>query len=135
MLCLTTSCMKMDMEPAFDDASYIHGYIKDEEGDAISHIRLSIEGKDADGNTIFSVIGYSSIKGEFYMMVDRPLTSFPLSLDILMEDIDGEENGGLFQPLSDHITIFEDMVRESEPIIELDYRMTRATASENTPLS
>lgn len=135
MMALMTSCMKMDMEFSFNDASSIHGYIKDEEGNAISHIRVSIEGRDADGNGIFSMTGYSSIKGEFYMMVDKPLTQFPLSLAISLQDTDGEDNGGLFQPLSDHITIFEDMVLGSDPIIELDYRLTRATVSENTPQS
>ena len=55
---------------------------------------------------------------------------------IVIKDIDGEENGGLFQEKTDDITLFEEDYSEFPITIEIPpYRLIRATASENIPQS
>jgi hypothetical protein len=93
----------------------IHGFVTDEDGSPINHIKVTITQSD------FPLVVYTSSRGEF--IADMVLTEGPL--EIMLEDIDGEENGGAFAPLSDAITVLED--QES---LTLEYRMTPATASE-----
>ena len=96
----------------------IHGFVTDEEGSPINHIKVTITQSD------FPLVVYTSSRGEF--IADMALTEG--TLEIMLEDIDGEENGGTFAPLSDTITVLED-----QEMITLEYSLTLATASENTP--
>lgn len=93
----------------------INGIVTDAEGNPINHIKVTIT-QIAD-----PIIVYTSRRGEFVADIDL----HDGMLNIYLEDIDGAENGGEFEPLSDMITVLED--QES---LTLEYRMTLATASE-----
>jgi hypothetical protein len=92
--------------------------VTDEDGSPINHIKVTIT------QSSLPLIVYTSSRGEF--IADMALTEGPL--EITLEDIDGEENGGAFAPLSDTITVLKD-----QEMITLEYCLTFATASENTP--
>ena len=120
LLSAIAACSKA--EPSMSDPSMlpgnIHGFVTDEDGSPINHIKVTI------AQSSLPLIVYTSSRGEF--IADMALTEG--LLEITLEDIDGEENGGTFAPLSDTITVLKD-----QEMITLEYCLTLATASENTP--
>lgn len=118
-----SACSAEYMGP--DDQIYgnIRGIVTDMEGTPVNHIKVTI----SQPQHHYPTIVYTSIRGEF--IADMHLEGD--RIDILMEDIDGEENGGLFESLSDVIT----MLDSSASTISLEYRLNRATASENSQRS
>ena len=56
-----------------------------------------------------------------------------MTVAVTLEDIDGEENGGLFESKSDKLILYREDFSEEPVRIELDYRLSPATASENSP--
>ena len=108
---------------------YIEGTVSSEELDPLKHIRITVS---FEGEEESSVV-YTSSKGIF--RTDRYIAPYnlPLTICISIDDIDGEENGGLYSPLSDKITIFREDIK-GLPVIKLApaYRLTRATASESS---
>ena len=126
------SCMAMDMEgvPDMSDMPELTypGSVMDTEGTPIEHIKVTIEWQGA-----FPVkdIKYTDSNGMFYLDIINTQESYNVTLTL--EDIDGEENGGLFETLTDTIILFGDP--ESDSTVKLDYRLNRATASESSPQS
>ncbi len=120
VLSAMAACSKAD--PSISDPTMlpgnIHGFVTDEDGSPINHIKVTIT------QSSFPMVVYTSSRGEF--IADMVLTEG--LLEIKLEDIDGEENGGAFATLSDTITVLED-----QEMITLEYSLTLATASENTP--
>lgn len=117
VLAALAACSKGDLSTS-DQLIFpgnISGLVLDEEGNPINHIKVTIT-QIAD-----PIIVYTSRRGEFVADIDL----HDGMLNISLEDIDGAENGGEFEPLSDMITVLED--QES---LTLKYRMTPATASE-----
>lgn len=130
---LAASCMKMDMmnsDPSFDELEgRIAGYVTDTDDNPIEHIKVTL---DWNGGA-YQEIKYSDSNGLFVTDIWIPETPEVVTLAITIEDIDGEENGGLFEPLSDAITLFENESQTpSEPMV---FRLNRATASECSPQS
>ena len=102
----------------------IKGRVLDEESNPINHIKVSFDwGENSTQTTV-----YTSIRGEF--IVEPEYTGDGFS--IILEDIDGEDNGGQFQTLTDQIIIFEDLIPDDQNSIYLEYRLTRATSSVNS---
>ena len=126
------SCMAMDMAevPDMSDMPELTypGSVMDTEGTPIEHIKVTIEWQGA-----FPVkdIKYTDSNGVFFLDIINNPESYTITLTL--EDIDGEENGGYFETLSDTITLFGDP--ESNSTVKLDYRLNRATASESSPQS
>ena len=108
------------------DNMQICGTVTDTEGNPINHIKISFNCGEHEG----AMSVYTSLNGEFIadMATDATIIS------IKVEDIDGEDNGGLFESITDQITILEDDILK-EDTITLDYRLNRATASESSPQS
>lgn len=105
----------------------VQGLVTDTEGTPLNHIKVTLDcGEDIGQTTV-----YTSLKGEFLADID-PATQI---LVITLEDIDGEENGGQFEPMSDQITLLDENPEDDQDIIFLEYRLTRATASESNPQS
>ena len=108
---------------------YIEGTVSSEEQDPLKHIRVTIS---FEGEEESSVV-YTSSKGIF--RTDHYIAPYnlPLTISINIDDIDGEENGGRYSPLSDKITIFREDIKGLSVIkLAPDYRLTRATASESS---
>lgn len=129
--CVFISC-SMDIAPDdMTDVAYpgIEGSVTDEDSNPISHLKVTItyEGLN-EPNTV-----YTSSKGLFHSFIDTQVCSFPLTIEITIEDIDGGDNGGMFETLTDRITILEES--DLETTVSPTYRLTRATPSENIPQS
>lgn len=135
---MVSSCMAdVDMSgngmPASpEEMPAIHGKVSDQEGNPIEHIKVTLnwnEGEDTD-------IKYTSGTGTFSSQIREYGNDAATTLRITMEDIDGEMNGGTFESHTDIITLFDaETPTDSVNVINLDYRLNRATASENIPQS
>ena len=126
---LTASCMAMDYAPAMDGEVQkpgIIGNVTDTSGVVIEHIKVTLDWNDGS----FSETQYTNSDGVFIAEIWDNGNGKVRSLTVTLEDIDGEENGGMFETLSETFTVFED-----DSIAELDFRLNRATASESIPQS
>ena len=127
---MLASCSK---EAAYDgsyhDEIRLEGLVIDAESEApVNHMEILIEWESDES----PVVVYTSDKGRFSTMLAAP-DSYPAVISLTITDIDGEENGGMFEGRSENITFFkEDYFHE--PSI-LTYRLSRATASESSPQS
>ena len=104
------------------------GSVMDTEGNPIEHIKVTI---DWQGEFPVRDIKYTDSNGIFHLDVINDPESYTVTLTF--EDIDGEENGGVFETLTDTITLFGDTLSDST--VRLDYHLNRATASESSPQS
>ncbi|MBQ7898988.1 MAG: hypothetical protein IJ307_03960 [Bacteroidales bacterium] len=127
---MLASCSKeAAYDNSLDDGIRLEGLVIDAESDApVNHVEILIEWESVES----PVTIYSSDKGRFSTILSAP-EKYPAVISLTLTDIDGEENGGLFEGLSDKITILEEG-DFSEPSI-LTYRLSRATASESSPQS
>ena len=126
---LTASCMAMDYAPIMDaniQKPGIIGNVTDTSGVAIEHIKVTLNWNDG----AFTETQYTNSDGGFMAGIWEPEAETVRSLTVLLEDIDGEENGGSFEAHTETFTVFED-----NSIVELDFRLNRATASESSPQS
>lgn len=131
---LAGSCMAEDAD-MYEDSGRggvpeVAGAVTDMESKPIEHLKVSVsvEGKDDIH------VAYTSSEGMFLTQVDLAEGFETLVLNIAIEDIDAEENGGIFESKTDKIIIDRELY--SEPIrVELSYRLNLATASESIPQS
>jgi len=131
---IISSCAAMDMAPADPSSGspgirILEGKISDQEGNPIEHIKVTAE---MDLYMSVQDVKYTDSDGIFMIEINTD-PSVPVTVTLTMEDIDGEENGGLFESMSDTITLFEEDGESS--IARLDYRLNHATASESNPQS
>ena len=140
---ILASCMAMDMEPSHgmvpdmpNISGLLDGRISDEGGNPIEHIRVTVDWNTPEG---IQEIKYSGSDGMFSISVFELGHSEPVTITLTLEDIDGEENGGLFESITDTITLFEEedngFDNSSNANAVLDYHLNHATASENSPQS
>lgn len=122
------SCMKEDIaESDIDNSGKIVGYVTDTDDNVIEHIKVTFDWN----NGTYQEIKYTDSYGQFQSDYWQPAAREAVTLTITMEDVDGDENGGLFETASETITLFEnDTQGIVEPIV---FRLNRATASENIP--
>ncbi len=127
-LCLLTSCMAdMASDNIESGMQIIQGQVTDTDDNPLSHIKVTLDWGTGDpGITL-----YSSLNGKFISELGIDRNELPATLTITLEDIDGEENGGEFNPLTDEITIFEEELSSEAIRLDLHYRLTRATVSES----
>ena len=131
MAVLAVSCMNMEAMMPEDSGHADHqhlivGHVADTTGRAIEHIKVTLNWNDG----AFSETQYTNSDGDFAAGIWNAEDETVKSLTITLEDIDGEENGGCFERLSETFTVFED-----NSVTTLDFRLSHATASENTPQS
>ncbi len=129
---LASSCMTakdMDfMAPAENggmERHFIAGQVMDTEGNRLEHIRVTI---DWNGEFEKSV-QYTASDGSFVAEFPEGAYRTGKTIMLTMDDIDGEENGGLFKSLTDNVIISEG--GSSSGV--LVYRLNRATPSESSP--
>ena len=116
--------------PYIAETISLTGLVTDEEENPINHIRIFME-----WDSPFSPIAvYSSANGIFQADLDFSYIRYPLTISLEISDIDGHENGGEFETRTDTITLLERSDINS-PLSSIIYRLTRATASENSPQS
>ena len=129
MAVVAVSCMG-DMTqgmPGHEDHRHlIVGHVTDTSGTAIEHIKVTLDWNDG----AFSETQYTNSDGEFSSAIWKAEEDMVKSLTIKLEDIDGEENCGCCESLSETFTVFED-----NSVTTLDFRLNHATSSENIPQS
>ncbi len=137
-ICLLILHSCMDADPPYkttEDMDYclIQGHVSDQAGSPLEKIRIRI--KATENDRVITTY-YTSSNGSFHCELGIPEDNSQMALEIVIDDIDGEENGGLFESKTDMITIFEEDYRKRPVIIDLPtYRLNRATASESSPRS
>lgn len=126
------SCMQADPFPGVDfpdtgDSDKLVGYVTDTDDNSIEHIKVTLDWN----NGTYQEIKYTDSYGQFQTDCWQPATREAVTLAITIEDVDGEENGGFFEPVSETIILFENGVQDIvDPMV---FRLNRATASENSP--
>ena len=111
----------------------ISGKITDMEGTPLEHIKVIIDW----GSYLMSPdVEYTNSDGEFRVRIRYSgENGQPATITVTMTDIDGEENGGLFETLTETLTLFAEDIYTSNEVINLAYRLNHATVSENSPQS
>ena len=111
---------------------FIEGHITDQEGIPIEKIRITIESESFN----FVSKHYTSSAGFFHCELELPEEYEQMVLDITIDDIDGEDNGGLFESKTEVINIFKADFKDRPVFIKLPTcRLNHATASESSPQS
>ncbi len=126
-----TSCM-VDLEradaPPGEGLHFLTGRVLGlPENEPVEHIKVTIGWNNGEQQDV----KYTSSEGIFSAELPEGMET-PVPVSILMEDIDGQENGGLFESHTDNIIFSMD---PDSPIEFLDYRLNRAIASESSPQS
>lgn len=126
------SCMQADPFPGVDfpdtgDSDKLVGYVTDTDDNSIEHIKVTLDWN----NGTYQEIKYTDSYGQFQTDCWQPAAREAVTLAITIEDVDGEENGGLFEPVSETIILFENGVQDIvDPMV---FRLNRATVSESSP--
>ena len=125
---LAVSCSTMSPEkdnPEHAMFTGIEGSVTDTLGNPIEHIKVTITITDRDELTV-----YSGSDGKF--TADLNLADIDRQfIDIRLEDIDGEENGGHFATKTDRITIIPDNSNGDPFRLQPVYRLNLAIVEEN----
>ncbi len=109
----------------------INGTVCSDEKLAIEHIMVTATW----GSGIHDDVVYTSSEGKFSIPIHEDFIGKESTITLTLEDIDGIENGGEFDKISDQILLFPEGEDYTSNSISLDYRMTRATREENSPQS
>ncbi len=130
-----SSCMAMDMLPDMYEKvenplpyHYISGRVFDRNDNPIEHIKVTLEW----GGGLPETIKYTASDGGFEAEIPHEAYKDGRTITLTMEDIDGEENRGLFETLTDNIIVSADPENHTGILI---YRLNPATASESSPQS
>lgn len=127
-----SSCMMEEASsdiriPEAGDSDKLVGYVTDTDDNSIEHIKVTLDWN----NGTYQEIKYTDSYGQFQTDCWQPAIREAVTLAITIEDVDGEENGGLFEPVSETIILFENGVQDIvDPMV---FRLNRATASESSP--
>lgn len=113
----------------------ITGLVTDTDGNPIEHIKITMEWTEAGISESF----YTSSEGTFFCE-SHLSEDGDTEILVTLEDIDGEENGGLFEKSVKVITLMKDELdkkadSEEKFRIEMTFLLTHATPSENIPQS
>ena len=87
------------------------------------------------GTGIENDVLYTSSEGVFQTPIPEVIINKESSLTLTLSDVDGEENGGEFESLTDKIMLYPENEEPETEKVTLDYRLNRATPSENNPQS
>lgn len=132
---LLSSCMAMDalIKPDADMlmTPSISGTVCSDENMPIEHIMVTA----VWGSGIHDDVVYTSSEGTFSISIHEEIIGKESTITLTLEDIDGIENGGEFEKISDQILLFSEDEDYTSSSISLDYQLTRATREENSPQS
>lgn len=118
---LLSSCMKMDYAGAQYEGIEIRGMVQDADCNPLNHIRITLDSDIFDTPHVI----YTSQKGNFNTLIETDITNLPILIDVTIEDIDGDENGGTFETVTDKISIFENTEQTSSIMISPVYTLNR----------
>ena len=132
LMLVLTSCSAGEISGDGEMLGTVSGTVTDQEDKPLEHISITVIIDEVPESLTF----YTSSEGKFRFDLPMESKDGQSKFRIVIKDIDGEENGGLFQEKTDDITLFEEDYSEFPITIEIPpYRLIRATASENIPQS
>lgn len=121
LFCISAvSCSKTDSD-SIDVFALIKGNVSDEEGKPIEHLEITTQ----IGS--ISKVSYSSSDGSFVNDITNNETKDIKSFRIIIKDIDGEENGGIFKTHTEEIILTESNKSDRPIVLNLEFRCSRAT--------
>jgi putative lipoprotein (rSAM/lipoprotein system) len=116
------SCSKTE-EYNGDIYAIVKGKVTDEASAPIEHIEVTIDlSKRTEPKTV-----YTSSDGTFIFDISFKEARNIKKISITLTDTDGEENGGLFETLTEEIHLVEEESATSPMMLKLDFRCSRAT--------
>lgn len=129
MLFSSCSDVNPDIQLQGQQMAVVQGTVTDLNNNLLEHIKITV----STGVGVNTQTHYTSSEGKFHCEIPFEMISGQVSLNILIEDIDGEKNGGCFETRSDTVTIYEDDEMNYPIIIDLPtFRLNPSTASEST---
>lgn len=125
-LLAVAGCSNMSHEMMGSGAT-LTGSVTDTEGNPIEHIQVTLEWSEIG----IKNIAYTSSEGIFKSQAYLP-TKGETTVRITLEDIDEEENGGVFEALTETVTILkkdtEDSITEDGEInLQMAFHLFHAT--------
>lgn len=125
-LLAVAGCSNMSHEMMGSGAT-LTGSVTDTEGNPIEHIQVTLEWSEIG----IKNIAYTSSEGIFKSQAYLPAKG-ETTVRITLEDIDEEENGGVFEALTETVTILkkdtEDSITEDGEInLQMVFRLSHAT--------
>ena len=124
-------------EPASDHPNplpTVTGIVTDQNNNPIEHIKVTLAWEDSRS----PIETFTSSEGKFRStIIINDTDGSPVTINLTLEDIDGEENGGLFETHTESFLIETENNAESEApqVIDLVFRLNPATGEESTPQS
>ena len=125
-LLAVAGCSNMSHEMMGSGAT-LTGSVTDTEGNPIEHIQVTLEWSEIG----IKDIAYTSSEGIFKSQAYLP-TKGDTSVKITLEDIDEEENGGVFEVLTETVTILEkdtenSITEDGEINLQMAFHLSHAT--------
>ena len=116
------SCSKTE-EYNGDIYAIVKGKVTDEASVPLEHIEVKIDlSKRTDPKTV-----YTSSDGTFIFDISFKEARNIKKISITLTDTDGEENGGLFETLTEEIHLVEEESATTPMMLKLDFHCSRAT--------
>ena len=116
------SCSKTE-EYNGDIYAIVKGKVTDEASAPIEHIEVTIDlSKRTESKTV-----YTSSDGTFIFDISFKEARNIKKISITLTDTDGEENGGLFETLTEEIHLVEEESATTPMMLKLDFRCSHAT--------
>lgn len=116
------SCSKTE-EYNGDIYAIVKGKVTDEASAPIEHIEVTIDlSKRTEPKTV-----YTSSDGTFIFDISFKEARNIKKISITLTDTDGEENGGLFETLTEEIHLVEEESATSPMMLNLDFHCSLAT--------
>lgn len=116
------SCSKTE-EYNGDIYAIVKGKVTDEASAPIEHIEVTIDlSKRSDPKTV-----YTSSDGTFIFDISFKEARNIKKISITLTDTDGEENGGLFETLTEEIHLVEEESATTPMMLNLDFHCSHAT--------
>lgn len=128
------SCMAEHPGELFPNGEFciVSGLLTDNNGQPLERIGITVKIEGTSRQETW----YSSSDGIFKFEIPYIAIEGKMTFTVSFNDLDGEENGGLFESKTDKITIYEEDHDTFPILIDLTpYRLTLATASESSPQS
>lgn len=116
------SCSKTE-EYNGDIYAIVKGKVTDEASVPLEHIEVTIDlSKRTEPKTV-----YTSSDGTFIFDISFKEARNIKKISITLTDTDGEENGGLFETLTEEIHLVEEESATTPMMLKLDFRCSHAT--------
>ena len=128
------SCATEQVSEAPGTFPAVTGLVTDLDNNPIEHIKVTLEWSDRTE----PIETYTSSEGKFRSEISiKDTDGAPVTINLTLEDIDGEDNGGMFETHTESFLLETENTEESDnqPIIDLVFHLNPSTDAESNPQS